>query len=177
MTTAEYTYNVAPNPSDASPSLPIGSIIQFGSATAPAGWLLCDGSAVSRTNYASLYNVIGTLYGVGNGTTTFNLPNTTGKTIRGGTGAGGVGGADSYTLATANIPSHSHFVTQNGSSFTGGGSISSLQPANSGSPNNFVGGAILSPDSTTIVTASGGTPGPYSVINPFVTIPSIIKFV
>jgi microcystin-dependent protein len=175
MSASEYTYNVAPNPSDNN-AVPVGTIVMFGSATPPTNWLLCDGTAISRSTYSALYNVIGTLYGTGNGTTTFNLPNTTGKTTRGGTGAGGTGGSDTYTLATANIPSHSHFVTQNGANFTGGGGISSLQPSNSGSPSNFVGGAILSPDSTTVVTASGGTPGPYTVTNPFVTIPVIIKY-
>ena len=54
--------------------LPAGSIIQWGGATAPVNWLLCDGSAVSRTTYASLFAAVGTAYGTGDGTTTFNLP-------------------------------------------------------------------------------------------------------
>jgi microcystin-dependent protein len=57
--------------------LPTGSIIMWGGtvASVPAGWLFCDGSAVSRTTYANLFSAIGTIYGVGNGTTTFNIPN------------------------------------------------------------------------------------------------------
>jgi microcystin-dependent protein len=51
-----------------------GFIVMSGGATAPPGWLLCDGSAVSRTTYASLFAEIGTTFGVGNGSTTFNLP-------------------------------------------------------------------------------------------------------
>ena len=53
---------------------PIGAILAFGGATAPAGWLLCQGQAISRTTYAALFAVIGTAYGAGDGSTTFNLP-------------------------------------------------------------------------------------------------------
>lgn len=62
-----------PNP------LPAGSIMAWGSNTIPANWLLCDGSAVSRTTYASLYAAVGTTYGVGDGSSTFNLPNLKGR--------------------------------------------------------------------------------------------------
>jgi microcystin-dependent protein len=54
--------------------LPAGSIIQWTSSTIPANWLICDGAAVSRNTYSSLFAAIGTTYGAGNGTTTFNLP-------------------------------------------------------------------------------------------------------
>lgn len=53
---------------------PIGTINAFGGATAPEGWLLCQGQALSRTDYADLFAVIGTNYGAGDGSTTFNLP-------------------------------------------------------------------------------------------------------
>jgi len=52
----------------------IGSIKQWGSSTMPSGWLLCDGTAVSRSTYANLFANIGTTYGVGDGSTTFNVP-------------------------------------------------------------------------------------------------------
>src|SRR6185437_10157966 len=52
-----------------------GIILIYGSTTAPSGWLNCDGSAVSRTTYASLFAIIGTSYGAGDGVSTFNLPN------------------------------------------------------------------------------------------------------
>ena len=58
---------------------PVGSISLFAGTTAPNGWLICDGSAVSRTTYANLFSVIGTTYGSGNGSTTFNIPNLKGK--------------------------------------------------------------------------------------------------
>jgi microcystin-dependent protein len=53
---------------------PVGAIVPYGGDTAPTGYLLCDGSAVSRTTYADLFAVIGTKYGSGDGSTTFNLP-------------------------------------------------------------------------------------------------------
>lgn len=63
--------------------MPAGSIISFAGAAAPAGFLICDGSAISRTDYADLFAVLGTTYGVGNGTTTFNIPDLRGEFIRG----------------------------------------------------------------------------------------------
>ncbi len=53
---------------------PVGSIISYGGSSAPTGWLLCDGSAISRTTYADLFAVLGTTYGTGDGSTTFNIP-------------------------------------------------------------------------------------------------------
>ena len=58
-----------------SDTLPIGTQVAYGGTTVPTGWLICDGSAVSRTVYADLFSVIGTSYGAGDGSTTFNLPN------------------------------------------------------------------------------------------------------
>ena len=54
--------------------LPTGTIVPYAGATAPDGFLLCDGSAVSRTTYSALFSVIGTTYGEGDGNSTFNLP-------------------------------------------------------------------------------------------------------
>jgi len=56
------------------PVVPAGSIIAWSGSSAPTGWVLCDGSAISRTTYAALFAVAGTAYGVGNGSTTFNVP-------------------------------------------------------------------------------------------------------
>ena len=67
---------------------PLGAILSYGGDTAPTGWLLCDGSAVSRTTYAQLFEVIGTKYGPGDGSTTFNLPD-------------GVSGAELYPVGDA----------------------------------------------------------------------------
>jgi microcystin-dependent protein len=56
-----------------------GTIFMFAGSTAPAGWLMCTGQAVSRTTYAGLFSVIGTTYGTGDGSTTFNVPNISGR--------------------------------------------------------------------------------------------------
>ena len=60
-------------------SLPIGAILPFGGTAAPLGTLFADGSAVSRTTYSDLFNAIGTSYGIGDGSTTFNIPNLNGR--------------------------------------------------------------------------------------------------
>lgn len=70
-----------------------GVIQMFAGSTPPAGWLLCDGSAVSRTTYATLYAAIGDTWGAGNGSTTFNLPDLRGRTV---VGVDSNGSADSY---------------------------------------------------------------------------------
>lgn len=88
-----------------------GTIHAFGGSSAPSGYLLCDGSAVSRTTYASLFAAIGTTWGVGNGSTTFNLPDGRGRYFFGqatsGTGStlGGTFGTKDHTHTG---PSHVH---------------------------------------------------------------------
>lgn len=67
----------------AAPVAPSGSVIMYGGSSAPTGWLLCDGSAVSRTTYADLFAVLSTTYGSGDGSTTFNLPDARGVFVRG----------------------------------------------------------------------------------------------
>lgn len=59
-----------------------GVILEYGAATAPSGYLLCNGAAVSRTTFSALFKVIGTSYGVGDGTTTFNVPTSATKIIK-----------------------------------------------------------------------------------------------
>lgn len=71
-------------------SLPIGSYIQFAGSQAPSGFLVCNGGAISRTTYANLFAVIGTTYGSGDGSTTFNLPNLTDRFLQGSTRIGTV---------------------------------------------------------------------------------------
>ena len=68
--------------------LPAGTMQMFAGNTIPAGWLLCDGSAVSRTDYAKLFSAIGTTYGEGDGSTTFALPNLIDRVVQGAATAG-----------------------------------------------------------------------------------------
>ncbi|MBU2926978.1 phage tail protein [Winogradskyella psychrotolerans] len=70
-------------------AIPIGAIFTFPMAATPVGYLVCDGSAVSRTTYADLFTVLGVTYGEGNGSTTFNLPDYRGKFLRGHDAAAG----------------------------------------------------------------------------------------
>lgn len=72
-------------------SVPVGTIIAMTGTTMPEGYLLCDGAAVSRTDYADLFAVCDTLYGAGDGTTTFNLPNLSGGCMLQGVVAGNIG--------------------------------------------------------------------------------------
>lgn len=95
-----------------------GEIRAFARTTAPTGWLVCDGSAVSRTAYAALFAAVGTLYGTGDGLTTFSLPNLINRMARGST-SGGVGGADSVVLAGNNIPTNQLSVNLRASTSTG----------------------------------------------------------
>lgn len=68
--------------------LPPGVLVPYGGSSAPSGWLLCDGSAVSRTTYAALFAILSTTYGAGDGSTTFNLPDLRGRApVGAGTGA------------------------------------------------------------------------------------------
>ena len=64
-------------------SEPVGTMKAFAGATAPDGYFICDGSEKSRTTYATLFAIIGTTYGAGNGSTTFNIPNAQGITLKG----------------------------------------------------------------------------------------------
>jgi microcystin-dependent protein len=112
--------------------LPAGSIIQWSASAAPTNWLICDGAAVSRNTFSSLFAAIGTLYGAGNGTTTFNLPDLRGRVAVGLDSTqtefdtlGESGGAKTHTLTIAEMPSHSHTTSGNPGiyrDFTGAGS-------------------------------------------------------
>ena len=96
---------------------PTGSLIMWTTGTAPTGWLLCAGAAVSRSTYAALFAVIGTTFGVGDGSTTFNVPNYTNRTPYGTTVGATGGSADAVVVThthTASVtdPGHSHTFVQ-----------------------------------------------------------------
>lgn len=118
--------------------MPAGTIVQTARATAPDFWLLCNGSAISRTTYATLYNAIGTQYGSGDGSTTFNIPDLRGRVAvgpdaMGGTSAGRVNtynllgqssGEQNHTLTWQELAKHTH-------------------PGSTADTNNGLGGSII----------------------------------
>lgn len=96
-------------------TLPIGSILPFAGSTIPENWLECKGQAVSRTDYAELFSAIGTIWGTGDGSTTFNLPDLQGRVTVGKDEddtdfdeVGKTGGEKEHTLTVAEMPAHNH---------------------------------------------------------------------
>ena len=111
---------------DRSSDVPTGVALPYAGTAAPAGWLLCDGAAVSRISYGRLFGIIGTAFGAGDGSTTFNLPDLRGRYPLGKDNMGGVSanrvtateadnlgqgaGAEAIALAEVNLPSHVHGI-------------------------------------------------------------------
>ena len=99
--------------------VPIGTIVMFGGATAPANWLLCQGQQIDTTVYAKLFKVIGNTFGGVGSAGNFLLPNLgaqfpigAGTNLQGrSTGLGGATGSFTVPIATANLPSHAHPIT------------------------------------------------------------------
>lgn len=105
------------NPAPGAANVQTGMVIDFAGTSAPSGYLVCDGSNVSRTTYAGLFTAIGTTWGVGDGSTTFGLPDSRRRTAvgSGGTGTGtlgnavgNTGGSETHALTTAEHAVHSH---------------------------------------------------------------------
>ena len=93
--------------------LPIGTIEICASSTIPTGYLLCNGQAISRTNYIDLFNYIGTTYGSGDGSTTFNIPNfNTNQSMpyydTNALSYGSGGGGNTIAVTSNNLPTHTH---------------------------------------------------------------------
>ena len=132
-----------------------GTIIAYGGVSAPAGYLTCDGAAVSRTTYAALYAAIGTTWGVGDGSTTFDLPDLRGRSPLGaGSGPGlapravaDTGGAETHVLTEAEMPTHTHPPLTAGAFFA----LFPVGPGTLGSP----GPVLTAADATTGPTGGG----------------------
>lgn len=118
--------------------VPVGTSVDFAGSTAPAGYLMQFGQAVSRTTYAVLFSVVGTTYGVGDGATTFNLPDCRGNVVAGkdnmggtpagrltgqpggvtGTVLGALGGVELASLSIAQLPNHTHAFGDSDNAYT-----------------------------------------------------------
>jgi microcystin-dependent protein len=164
----------------------LGEVRWYSTSTAPpAGWLFADGSAISRVTYADLFALIGTTWGIGDGATTFNIPDLRGKSPVGsgedtGLGltnriVGQEGGEEGHALTTGEMPSHNH----PGSGFSGG-SVSIPTGAGTGPSigtlargGSFIGNTVVGVSGTATVTAQGGggahnTMHPYAVLQPII---------
>ncbi len=156
--------------------VPTGAMAIWTTTTAPTGYLLCYGQAVSRTTYAALFAVVATTYGVGDGSTTFNLPDLRGRLPLGKDNMGGASanrvtdtqadnlgqasGSETHTLTTGEMPAHNHNIFNDIS----GGAFDSvtITASKDGGP------------STTAITNTGGG-GAHANVQPYQTLSYIIK--
>lgn len=179
---------------------PIGSINDFAGSTAPTGWLLCYGQAISRDTYKDLFAVLGTTYGVGDGTTTFNIPDcrgriSAGKDNMGGTSAnrltglsGGVdgdilgttGGAETVTLVAANqAPLTGTITMHSAGSGTNVGGVNGVFTSNLTNPNNYQPGGTINSGASSVgqyTFSNGGSSTPVNQIQPTIIFNKIIKY-
>ncbi len=181
----QYTENKVSVPSTtagaAANPVPTGAVFPWTTAAAPTGYLLCDGSAVSRATYAALFAVIGVVYGAGDGVTTFNIPDLRGKFPLGKAAAGtgstlaGTGGAIDHTHTG---PSHTHDTTvprdtwsfnQNTPAVTG-----RLRTGDAGGAGSEASAAQATGDKT-ITSAAGGTGNTGTGNPPFLALNFVVK--
>ncbi len=153
--------------------MPAGIIQMYAATTSPTGWLLCDGSAVSMTTYARLFDVIGIDYGSGDGSTTFNMPDMRGRTAFGyynssttawawANGIGNATGSTSTVLDIDQLAPHTHGLT-NLQRYDGGGSFGTLYNGTEGA-------------SYTELTDETGGAEPFPILPPYMILNYIIKY-
>lgn len=139
-----------------------GTIVSWSTSSVPSGYLECDGSAVSRSTYSDLFTAVGTTYGSGDGSSTFNLPNMQDKVQVGkssGKALASTGGSETHTLATSELPSHLHSDGGGGSgSFNNDSSVSGMGSAKTGGNTGNTGGG-----------------GAHSIMQPYIALLYIIK--
>lgn len=163
--------------------MPVGTLMMFSGASAPDGYLIADGSAISRETYSALFAVISTTYGAGDGSTTFNLPNLEDRIAMGANGdLGTTGGNSTVTLTTDQLPEHSHGVTDPGHSHTVGmgkddGNLSHGAGQYGPGDADGIDYNITSGSSTTGISIDNtGNGEAFSILNPYIKLNYIIKY-
>ena len=161
--------------------MPTGAVLPYAGSSAPTGFLLCYGQAISRSTYADLFSAISTTYGTGDGSSTFNVPDLRGRVVAGqddmggssgdnltglsggvnGDTLGATGGSETHTLITAEIPSHSHTVTAH------------ENPGGTGDSNGSEGGDSSYDRSSTTSSTGGGDA--HNNVQPTIILNYIIK--
>lgn len=156
--------------------VPVGTILTFGASTPPSGFLECNGSAISRSTYASLFSILSTTHGAGDGSSTFNLPDLRGQFVRGWDNSAGVDASRVFgSTQTDQNKNHTHTtdsVTLTGGirkiseGFGAGGSATGVFTKTSDGNNTITGSSSTSPvggvdfdgtHSHTISSSGGGT--------------------
>lgn len=168
-----------------------GQLIHLGTDSAtPVGYLPCDGSAVSRSTYADLFAVVSTNFGAGNGTTTFNVPDTRRQVLMGSGGTqvagptnavGSQGGGETHQLTSSEMPSHSHSVNDSGhhhsvSTCGNGGDNHPGQPAYNGNGLGTAGAYFSGVATSDISINSAGSDGFHDNVQPSLVVGMFIKF-
>lgn len=161
----------------------------------PEGWLLCDGSAVSRSAFVVLYNTIGTTWGSGDGIKTFNLPNFAGRSLLGVGGSyvfAASGGSPISSLTIPNLPAHNHGVSDPGhvhgitdsghthtiptGTLAGVGAFNAnVTPATTTATGNNITGISINSAVTGISTTNTGSGTSFNTISPYAVVNYIIK--
>lgn len=165
---------------------PIGTVVMFAGDTIPQGWLLCDGSAVWRSTYLTLFLTIGTAYGAGDGSITFNLPNLKGRVPVGMDAAqtefdalGETGGAKTHTLTVAQTPAISGTVgihgSENGSNLWNPAGVFANSPRNNTLYKPPGGSQSGAHSITTLRFDSGGSGQAHNNLQPYITMNYIIR--
>tara|TARA_R100000951_G_scaffold7417_1_gene7077 strand:+ start:9431 stop:10393 length:963 start_codon:yes stop_codon:yes gene_type:complete len=167
---------------------PSALVSPYAGSTAPSGWLLCDGSAVSRNAYAALYAIVSDTYGAGNGTTTFNLPDLRGRSVfgldnMGGTAASlvtsGISGIDGTTLGATggdeSSQAHTHTATQDPHSHSMPSTFGSFGGGANNIPASLGGSATTTGEETPAITVTSYGDGGSENMPPAMLLNWIIK--
>jgi microcystin-dependent protein len=192
-----YLRNFTANPY----GIPLGGLLPYIGSSAPnSAFVLPFGQAINRVTYATLFALVGTTFGVGDGSTTFNVPDLRGRSVFGldnmggsaasritvaggnfdGTVRGAAGGAENHTLTTPEIPSHSHSVTDPGhthalnpnpTGFIGSG------PGGASPGGASLSGATVVSATTGISVQNTGGGGSHTVLSPAMVLPYILRVI